>query len=397
VLAVVLLAGVLAWHVTANIAQPADRWVLPDLAVYRAAVDAALAGQPVYAGGLTDRNLPWLYPPFALIVLAPLAWLPEAAAKVTISLLSLTALAYSCRLSWRATSVDRTWLRPLIIATTAILIASEPMQGNLMMGQVNVVLAALVLTDVLLPTGHRGKGVWVGLAAGVKLTPALVIVYYLLRRDWVAARNALVALAATMAVGAVAFPGQSWTYWTHAVLADRMNSAHLGNQSLLGALLRIGATVHLDEPTVRVGWLVLAGAAGLGAVWLLARVNPDPLGTYCGLAAITLLVSPLSWTPHWISLVPMVIWLAGRQPRLGRVLGMLLALGLLLFAWPMNGTWWGLMWFAYLAHDWAGAPEALRTLGWCVLGSLYPILGGVALAKVCRSAGEPGPRTLPEN
>lgn len=381
--ALALLALALTWHVTVTVAQPGQRWVLPDLAVYRAAVDAAFAGHPVYAGGFTAQNLPWLYPPFALLVVAPLAWLPATAAKVATSLVSLAALACSCYASLRATTIKRDWLPPLTLASTAVLLASEPMQQNLIMGQINVVVAALVLIDVLLPTGHPRKGLWVGLAAGIKLTPALVIVYYLLRRDWTAARNAAVAFTATTILGALAFPGQSWTYWTKALLADRIGPAHLGNQSLLGAMLRLGAFAGVEEPAIRTGWLLLAVSIGLVALLILARLNPDPLGTYCSLAVITLLVSPLSWTPHWISLAaPAVIWLASRHSSPRLIVGTLLTLGLLLFAWPVDDVWSGLVWFVYPSNYWAEAPTGLRTLAWCLVGSLYAILGAATLAGI---------------
>lgn len=370
---------VLAWHVTATITQPDARWTMPDLGVYRAAAAAAWAGLPVYEGGFGAGNLPWLYPPFALLVLGPLGALPEAAAKVVTSLAGLAALGWLCARSWQPIRTVARWRRPLALATFAMLLTSEPMQQNLAMGQVNVVLATLVLTDILLPTGHRAKGQLVGLAAGVKLTPALVAVYYVFRHDWAAARNAGLAFAGTVVVAAVALPSQSWAFWTQAVLADRIGPAHLGNQSLLGAMLRLGGLAGLDAAVVRPVWLVLAAAIGLGAVWWLSRLRLDPLGTYCGLAAVTLLASPLSWTPHWIALTPMAVWLAARRRSVGGMLVVLLGLGLMLFAWPVDGVWSGLLWTVYPAHYWPWTSPSIRTLGWIVLGNLYLALATATL------------------
>lgn len=373
---------VLAWHVTATVTQPGARWTMPDLGVYRAAVTAAGAGLPLYEGGFGASDLPWLYPPFALLVLWPLGALPETAARVTVSLASLAALGWLSARSWQATGVAGPWRRPLLLATFAVLLASEPMQQNLAMGQVNVVLAALVLTDVLLPAGNRGKGLLVGLAAGVKLTPALVAVYYLFRRDWAAARNAGLAFAATVVLATAAFPSQSWTFWTQAVLADRIGPAHLGNQSLLGAMLRVGALTGLDAGAVRPLWLFLAATIGLGGVWWLSRLRLDPFGTYCGLTAVTLLISPLSWTPHWIALTPTVIWFAARRRTVAGMLAALLGPGLLLFAWPVDGVWSGLLWTVYPSGYWPWAPAFTRTLGWIILGNLYLALATVTLGAL---------------
>lgn len=380
---------VLVWHVTATITQPDARWAMPDLGVYRAAMTVAANGASVYDGGFGAGNLPWLYPPFALLALAPLAGLPPTASKVVVSLASLMAMAWLSVRSWRSTGVAGRWRCPLLLVTSAVLLASEPMQQNLVMGQVNVVLAALVFTDVLLPTGHGAKGLLVGLAAGVKLTPALVVVYFLFRRDWAAARNAGLAFAGTVVVAAVAFPSQSWLYWTQAVLANRIGPAHLGNQSLLGAMLRLGGLAGLDASVVRPVWLVLAAAIGLGAVWWLSRLRLDPLGTYCGLTAVTLLVSPLSWTPHWVALTPMAVWLAARRRSVGGSLAVLLGLGLMLFAWPVDGVWSGLLWTVYPADYWPWMSQTLRTLGWIALGNLYLALAAATLVALSSAGSQP--------
>jgi alpha-1,2-mannosyltransferase len=383
--AVVGVLLVLTWHVNATVHQPDVRWVLPDLTVYRLAVAASASGQPVYLDGFGPANLPWLYPPFALLALAPLTRLSAVGAKVAISLLSAVALGVLCQRSWWATDVRGPWRRPLAIATFAVLLASEPMQQNLAMGQINVLLAALVLVDVLLPAGHPAKGLLVGLAAGIKLTPALVAVHYLLRRDAASAGRAAAAFGGSVVLGALAFPADSWTYWTTSLLATRIGPAHLGNQSLLGVMSRYGALLGADEASVHRGWFVVALLVAGCGVLAISRLNLDPLGTYCGLAALTLVVSPLSWTPHWIALAPMVVWLAARGRVPVGAFARLAALGLLLFAWPVDGVWSGLVWLVYPADYWSGAPAGVRTAGWMVCSGLYLCLAGATLLLLVRA------------
>nr|WP_300142847.1 glycosyltransferase 87 family protein [Propionicimonas sp.] len=377
-LAYVALVAAVAWHVVVTVQDPAMRWTMADLQVYREAVMAGAAGRPVYAAGFTAYHLPFLYPPFALLVLAPLAVLPLDAAKAAMTLLSSGALAMSCRLAWRHTPLPRAWRHPLAVASVGIILVSEPMQQNLVMGQVNVLLALAVLTDVLLPRDHPAKGVLVGLAAGIKLTPALVAVYYLLRGDRRAAGAAAGAFAATVLAGAVAHPSASASFWLGALAGDRIGAGHLGNQSLRGVLLRLGTALGWPASLTTSLWLALAGLVGVGGLLLIVRRDPGPLATYGALALVTLLISPLSWTPHWIALAPAVAWLAGRRGSPRRAAAVLAGTGLVLFAWPVGGVWSGLVWTVYPAGFWPGVPRPLRLLGAVVLGNLYPILAATS-------------------
>ena len=366
---------------------------MADLQVYRAAVDAAITGQPIYLGGFTSANLPWLYPPFALVVLAPLALLPAAVAKVAISLISLAALGLIVGRSWAATAIAGSRRLGLTMGTTGILVVSEPMQQNLIMGQINVVLAAMVVVDVLTPAGGRCRGWWVGLAAGIKLTPALIVIYYAFRRDWEAVRRALFGFVSTAVLGLILLPGQSWTYWTGAIWASRIGPDHLGNQSLLGSLLRLAAVTGIGPAATHAGWLVLAVSLGLLGAGIAARQSAEPLTAYCILSATTLLISPLSWTPHWIALTPVIVVIAARRATSAGVIAVLGGVGLLLFAWPVDGVWSGLIWTVYPAQYWSALPDGVRAVGYAVIGSLYTIIGLVVLAA-CRSArvlpAEPG-------
>jgi hypothetical protein len=47
---------------------------------------------------------------------------------------------------------------------------SEPVASTLANGQVNLLIAALVLADAALLRGRRGHGIATGLATGIKLT-----------------------------------------------------------------------------------------------------------------------------------------------------------------------------------------------------------------------------------
>ncbi|MDR1236680.1 MAG: glycosyltransferase 87 family protein, partial [Propionibacteriaceae bacterium] len=338
--------------------DPAMRWTMIDMQVYRDAFHAVLAGESVYSGGFTESNLPYLYPPFALVVLAPLALVPLEVAKVVMSALNFIALAFLCRSTLRSTGQSRMLGLGMTVGCAGLLLLSEPVQQNFMMGQVNLIIAALALADFVLPSGHRAKGVIMGLLTGVKLTPGLFVLYYLLSKQYAAARNAAISFAGSVVIGGVLFPADSLHYWSQAVISNRIGGAHLGNQSLKGALLRIGAALGVPDQAISLVWLFLFLLLGAGGLFLATRfANRDALTVFCCLATVTLLISPLSWTPHWVLALPMGLWLASRSRTRAATFMTLAIMTAVLFAWPVDGVPSGIVWTVYPGGFWGpGAP-----------------------------------------
>jgi alpha-1,2-mannosyltransferase len=196
----------------------------------------------------------------------------------------------------------------LVAILTGAALALEPVWQNLTFGQVNLILMAAVVVDLVRPE-RRWSGVLVGIAAGVKLTPIVFVVLLVLGGRRTAAARAALAFAGTVAVGFVAMPGSAATYWTDGLVdADRVGPPALAhNQSAYGALTRL-----LDGPPPTWAWLAVAGPLALAALVVGARWwrrGERVLGT-C-LAAIAMLVaSPVSWSHHWVWAVPvaLVVW-----------------------------------------------------------------------------------------
>lgn len=194
-------------------------------------------------------------------------------------------------------------------AVSAAAIWLEPARTTLGYGQVDILLAAAVLYDLTLPDNARRKGVAIGLTAGLKLTPAIFVVYLLITHRLRAAATAAVTFAATVALGFVVLPGSSAWYWTGTFARPSHVSPieDAENQSLLGALARM---LHTDD--VMALWLLLAIAVavtGLACAAAASRRGDEALGF--SLCAVTgLLVSPISWTHHWVIAIPALL-LAG--------------------------------------------------------------------------------------
>ncbi len=288
-----------------------------DLDVYRTGAATLLGGRDLYGVVDAGTGLPFTYPIFAAVVFVPLALLPLAVARVVITLLTLAGLVVICqlalRLGWRRTGAGAV---AVSIAVAALAVSAHPVLDTILFGQINVILVALVLVDIVLVTG-RGRGVLVGLAAGIKLTPGLFILYYLVTGDRRAARTAAVSAAATVLVGFAVQPGPAWAFWTRYVFdpARTGNVTYAGNQSLLALTARLLRVEH--PPAVLVDALTVAV---VGAALVLARRlhrAGDALAAVCAVAAGALLASPISWSHHWVWFLPAAFAVAAWIRRTG--------------------------------------------------------------------------------
>ncbi|ALV37499.1 glycosyltransferase 87 family protein [Streptomyces sp. CdTB01] len=273
-----------------------------DLRVYYGAVDTWIH----HGGRLYDYRVPgtaygFTYPPFAAVAMLPMALVGLRTAIVLALLLNLAALALIVHLltdgAWRRLG----WFGCALGA--CLLALFEPLRDTFSFGQVNLLLLALVLVDArLLRTGHdRWAGVGIGLAAAVKLTPAVFVGLLLLAgRRRAAATAAAVACAAT-ALAAWVAPGASRFYWTQALWdtgrVGRLD--YVSNQSLQGVLARLGVTGHAV-------WA--CAVLVVLAVW--ARRTRRALAADDWPAAFALtgltacLVSPITWVHHLVWVLP---------------------------------------------------------------------------------------------
>ncbi|MES5820214.1 glycosyltransferase 87 family protein [Streptomyces sp. RG80] len=273
-----------------------------DLRVYYGTIDTWVH----HDGRIYDYLVPgttygFTYPPFAAVVMLPMALMPLPVAIAGSMLLNLAALAVIARLlagrSWRRHG----WYGCALGACALALF--EPLRDTFSFGQVNLVLLALVLCDGwLLATGRERRAGWgIGVAAAIKLTPALFIVLLLL-----AGRRRAAAVATAVAVGATALaagvaPQASRIYWTEAMWdttrVGRLD--YVSNQSLQGILARLG------EPD-RAVWAV-AALLVLG-VWAVRARRAATAGDWPAAFALTgltaCLVSPITWVHHLVWLLP---------------------------------------------------------------------------------------------
>ncbi|WP_448221756.1 glycosyltransferase 87 family protein [Gordonia iterans] len=282
-----------------------------DLMVYRLGAQTWLDGGDLYGPlpPIGDIYLPFTYPPLAAIAFAPLAILPAGAASTVMFGLSLAAIGLTVWLVLDrvAPALDRGRRLALVLVIVALAEYLEPVRETLSFGQVNALLMAAVAYDVLNRRHRWPRGVLIGIAISIKLTPAGFLLLFLLRRDWRAFATTILAALASIGVAWAVTPSDSRQYW-FSTLAEtgRIGAPYFaGNQSLKGLAFRTG----LGETAATALWLALSViAVALAAIWMRRLLaDGDVLTALLVNAAAILLVSPVSWTHHWVWAVPALV------------------------------------------------------------------------------------------
>jgi alpha-1,2-mannosyltransferase len=329
--AVSLFLLAVAGYVALAHASPHYYWTQIDTAVYRDS-GIAVRNQPamLYALRLGSAKLPFIYTPFAALAFAAGSGASLAAWQIGLTALTiglLPVVAYlSLGLAGRPAGPAR---GAAAFAIAAVALWLEPVAMTLFFGQLNLVLLALVVGDLALPDWVKAKGIGIGLAAAIKLTPLIFIPYLLFTRRVRAAAVSALTFAVTVGLGFALLPHASAVYWGGQVFGPSRHF-HLANQSLNGVMLRLTHAGH-DAHAYWLAAAVVVGIAGVATSIVASRRGHELLGLVT-CAATGLLVSPVAWSHHYVYVVPALVLAACGPRRLGyRILGAALVVGL--FGW----------------------------------------------------------------
>jgi alpha-1,2-mannosyltransferase len=320
ILAALSLAGALALAISPATGSQVD------FEVYRMG-GAQILGQRLYDVYLTGLNLHFTYPPFAALLFWPFAQVSVRLGQVVWLVINLAALVALTAVSIRAVRPDwpraRTWGVALIALFPVLRLSPDIL--TLDYGQVNFVVALLVLVDltVVVRLGSRTlpRGVLLGIAAAVKLTPLIFIPFLVLTRQFRAAATALCSFLVCSAAAFAVSPHSSAFYWSQKIFERAATLIYISDQNLHSALQRmIGAQ---PAPTLVDGLSLLFIVGGLAvATWAYRSSSPILGILLC--AATGLIVSPVSWAHHYVWIVPVLAWLILGTDR------------------PPGGRWWAL-------------------------------------------------------
>jgi alpha-1,2-mannosyltransferase len=348
-----------------------------DLHVYRDAGLSLLHREPLYSHYTVTRYsvLPFTYPPFAAALAIPMAALPLTWVGAIWSVAVYLALLAVLRIvlvpvrdqvtAWRPSLEP--YVLPLAWLGSAFLILG---QQQVHYGQVGFFLMAMICVDLLTPKTGRWRGVLVGLATAIKLTPGVFIVALFVSGRRRAAGVATATAALVSGLTAIAAPASSRAYWTGALFdSDRLGqNSDATNQSLRGVLLRTGLDHRLVTVLFVVAVLVVGGIGLRKAVW--AWNAGDDLLAVTIVGLLMALLSPVGWIHHFVFVIPLlVVLLRDHRWRAFMVLAAL---------WSFN---WPGLWSHQITH------EQLIWLGWgrTLLASTLGLSALVALLWLPRA------------
>lgn len=287
-----------------------------------------------YSEETPDFPLPFTYPPFAALVFFPLHYLPFTVVGVCWQLATMVAMFLLIKLSLGLVRPDRDWTR-IAMAWTALALWTEPVRTTLDYGQVNVFLALGALVAIRSSKWWIAGGL-VGFIAGIKLTPAITGLYFLATKRWKAAIFSAAAFGITVAVSYLVLGHQAGTYFT-TLLGDADRIGPVGsvwNQSLRGAMSRV-AGHDVESGPLWIAGVLICCALALTA-WRALR-SDDRLGILIVVQLLGLLISPISWSHHWVWVMPLLVWLLHGPD--GRLLGTRIVAGYWLITSVVGVPW----------------------------------------------------------
>lgn len=223
-------------------------------------------------------------------------------------------------------------LRPAFFTAGLVVMASiKPATMALDYGQTTPIIVALALLALLYAArAPVVAGVLLAIAVLIKLTPALLILYLLVRPG--RRRAGCVAVVATLLGGVanVLLVGRHLTReWIDVVLqTGQQGLAFVINQSPTSALLlglRPGDAPGVPSPVTVPPWIAVTvfaitatlGLCGLAVLWWLPDTMRDGIWVTLLLCLVPLALPPVAWTHYYISIVFIVVLLVSYGLALG--------------------------------------------------------------------------------
>ena len=291
-----------------------------DLQVYVYGVKDMLASKDIFATTTPFWYLSFIYPPIAAILMIPLAFGPYVFWQVVWT----GGLVWAQQSVLKRCGAPRGWRLGLL--GIAVLLAVEPIRTTLGYGQVNTLLMALVIADLLPDPPDQPRripqGTLIGLAAAIKLTPALFVIFMFLIGKRRAAITAIISFAVFTGIGAILLFRETVVFFSGLSGGDTRTASPLytGNQSLLGVFFRLGDP---SRTTTLLGLAVAGVLAVLGCVVAASWWQSNEKVFAVAIVGLTTcLASPLSWTHHYVWILPMAMAvLSTGVPRWARYVG----------------------------------------------------------------------------
>ena len=317
---VAILAGSLMWT-WITLFPSGEPHAFFDADYYRnAVIDVAAGTKSMYDA------LP--YPPFAFLVVWFLGDLPpQVGYRIWTVGSLLILLAVTLVLALRSiAAAGRDWrhdLPGLIVRTSAgtvMLLFSLPVMSQLGLGQLSLAIMALSFVDVVGVLPRRYRGILVGVAGAIKVTPMVFVLYYLVNRLWREAATATVTFLAATGAAWMVFPRGSEFFWFHLGKSDVFGDpARIDNLSIHGSISRWSTA--LGQSTWL--WGGLGVVVVCAAMWRARRhfLRSERMEAVLVVGASATVVGPIAW-PHYLTWLPVAgLWMVMTRGRTTKWLG----------------------------------------------------------------------------
>lgn len=270
-----------------------------------------------YVFSHSGLHLPFTYPPFAALLFLPISAFPYSiAAFIHACVYGACAIAVAylaaCMLSkheWftRRINIMTPWW---VMMIAAIFVVTSAWRGGTNYGQINPIIFLLVLWDFVRPAHRIPRGFFVGIAAGIKLTPLALMLVFLARREWTSILTTTLTFIGTVVLGFILLPSQSVQFWTSAIQdTSRVGRVReLGNISFQGIISTV-----VPEGVLLKALYILAAVAFIVLIYVFIRLSDKMYDAYvsnyitaCAALLVSAFISPISWSHHSVY-IPLII------------------------------------------------------------------------------------------
>jgi len=360
-----LLLALVLFAALAYYAHGLRKWPT-DVDVYRLGADTFLKGHSIYTQlpvSPVGGPLPYTYPPFSAVLFTPLAIIPPHIGYPLLTgatCLALIPLVLAYRKS--SPELGRYMSKPwMVMAGVCVMVVAHPVANTIFWGQINVLLMMLVAVDILWPNPKWPRGALIGIAAAIKLTPAGFCLLFLLRKDFRSIVTAFLSFLVCSGVAFVLMPSDSIMYWTDRVFhATGMNIGPIhANESWSATFEKLGVSGTSLTLVSGIGLIAIVAMTWLGTKRALDDGN---LALALGVNATgVLLVSPISWSHHWVLALPTaaIVMVMGYQRHK---------------FWLLASGWFAVLILWLAPHYWVPLEYENWSFAQKIVGSSYQII-----------------------
>lgn len=295
------------------VASQIDTWCRQytvDLGVYAAGGETMRHFGQLYAESFHNYSsaltLAFTYPPFAALTFVPMSLIPFPVLSILVMAADVLCTAYCLQLLWKHIMRSSLSHNATLLCTVCIM-ASDPFFATLAFGQINIFLLTLICMDFFRVNTRIPMGVLLGICIAIKLTPAVFVLYFLLRWDRKTLRNTILSTCACFAGAYLYSPTNTLTYFSGTLShTERIGAMALRtNQSLLGVFAKLTQQTHVYKTLWFCACTIIVPAV-MYIIHLLIRNHWYP-EAFFSTVFIWWLCSPVAWQHHWVFLLPLIV------------------------------------------------------------------------------------------